>query len=71
MIEKTEKGWYQVVPIDQGTDAFDREFWASQTAEERLAVVWKMTLIAHKLKGGTEHELRLDRTHFNIQPIGN
>jgi len=71
MIEKSEKGWIQVVPIDQGTAEFDAEFWASRSPEERLSAVWEMVVLAHELKGGTEDELRLDRSHFDIQPIWN
>ena len=70
MIEKTDKGWFQVVPVDEGSEEFDREFWASRSPEERIAAVWAMTVVARKPKGWTENELRLDRTHFSFQPAG-
>lgn len=69
MIEKTEKGWYQVVPIDVGTVQFDLEYWASRSLEEKWTAAWEMVVLAHLSKGGTEAELQLDRTHFSIQPI--
>ena len=70
MIEKSEKGWYQVVPIDEGTTKFDLEFWASRSLEEIWTAAWEMAVLAHKTRGGTENELQLNRPHFVIQPIG-
>ena len=68
MIEKSDKGWFQIVSIDEGTEEFDRQYWASRTPEERLAAAWEMTVLAQKFRGGTEDEL--DRTQFRIHPIG-
>lgn len=69
MIVKTEKGWYQVGSIDDGTDEFDAAYWASRSPEEKWSAVWEMAILAHEMKGGKENELELKRPHYVVQPI--
>lgn len=58
-----------VQPIEEGTEEFDIEFWQSQGPEAIMQAAWEMAVFAHKLKGGTEDELRLRRTPITVQPI--
>jgi hypothetical protein len=46
--------------------SFDIEYWQRQTSKDRLLAVWEMVVSYHLGKGGTEDELRLQRTveHF-------
>ncbi|MBS1701628.1 MAG: hypothetical protein JST12_08200 [Armatimonadetes bacterium] len=69
MIHKTEKGWYQICSADEGTVEFDLEYWASRPLEEKSAAAWELVVLAHLAKGGTEDELRLDRSQYRSQSI--
>ncbi|MBS1726308.1 MAG: hypothetical protein JST51_06265 [Armatimonadetes bacterium] len=69
MIHKTEKGWYQICSADEGTARFDAEYWASRSPEERMTAAWQLVALAHLANGGTEDELRLDRSQYHIQSI--
>jgi hypothetical protein len=42
--------------------SFDIEFWQSLTDGQRMAAMWELVETAHKLKGGTSDELRLQRS---------
>lgn len=52
--------------ISEMDKSFDIEYWQSQTSEERCSAVWEMVVSYHLRKGGSEDELRLQRTveHF-------
>ncbi|MBI1335324.1 MAG: hypothetical protein GC165_20875 [Armatimonadetes bacterium] len=69
MIHKTEKGWYQICSADEGTVEFDLEYQASRSPEERMTAAWELVVLAHSAKGGTEDELRLDRSQYRTQSI--
>ena len=44
-------------------DAFDREFWQAMSGEERVEVLWGMTLDAIAIKGGNpDDQPRLQRS---------
>ncbi|MEI7575665.1 MAG: hypothetical protein WCK51_02145 [Armatimonadota bacterium] len=58
-----------VQPIEDGTEDFDLEFWQAQGPAAIFAAAWEMAVLAHKMKGGTEDELRLRRTPVVVQPI--
>lgn len=58
-----------VQPIEEGTEEFDLEFWQAQGPEAIFRAAWEMAVFAHKMKGGTEDELRLRRTPVVVQPI--
>ncbi len=69
MIHKTDKGWYQICSIEEGTVEFDLRYWASRSLEEKWAAAWDLVVLAHVTKGGNVDELRLDRSSYRIQPI--
>jgi hypothetical protein len=71
VIEKTEKGWFQIVPIDQGTEEFDREFFTSLTTKQKWANIQHSVVFMHLLKGGTLEDLVFDKSHYLDHPIWN
>jgi hypothetical protein len=53
----------RLVRPGEDPDAFDHEFWQSMTGEQRVAVLWGMTLDAIAIKGGNpDDEPRLQRS---------
>jgi hypothetical protein len=53
----------RLVRPGEDPDAFDHEFWQSMTGEQRVAVLWGMTLDAIAIKGGKpDDEPRLQRS---------
>jgi hypothetical protein len=59
----------EILNVSEGTESFDREFWAAQSGEARLMAGWELAKLAHFTKGGTEDELRLRRTPIVVQTI--
>jgi len=51
-----------VLDIADGTVDLDIDFWQSQGPEAIFRAAWEMVVEAHRLKGGNEDELRLQRT---------
>lgn len=53
----------RLVRPGEDADAFDIEFWRSLTGEQRVAVLWEMTLDAIAIKGGDpDDQPRLQRS---------
>ena len=69
MIEKTDKGWFQIVPIDEGTEEFDREFFSSLTTDQKWANIEHSALFMHLLKGGAREDFVFDKARFVDHPI--
>ena len=49
--------------------SFDIEYWQRQSSAARMAAVWEMVELAHRMKGGDPSELRLQRTVVNFQRV--
>lgn len=48
--------------ISEMDKSFDIEYWQKQTSSERFSAIAEMVESYHLRKGGTEDELRLQRT---------
>ena len=68
-VRKGQPYTIHVQPIEEGTEEFDLVFWQSQGPAAIFKAAWEMAVLAHKMKGGTEDELRLRRTPVVVQPI--
>ena len=48
--------------------SFDLAYWQNQSAADRMAAIWEMTVFHHKLKKRDPDELRLNRTIACLKP---
>ncbi len=55
------------LPTNEDDGAFDREFWARQTAEQRFEAAWQCVLDYAAMKGLREPELRLQRSVVRVE----
>ena len=57
--------------VRQGHDeeAFDAEFWAAMTGEQRVELLWEMVLEARAIRGEVGDEPRLQRTVVSLRRI--
>lgn len=62
MKARAPEGFLTVRDIADGTVDLDIEFWQTQGPEAIFRAAWEMVVHAHRLKGGNDDELRLQRT---------
>jgi hypothetical protein len=55
------------IKLGEDDGAFDADFWAQFSPEERLEAVWQATLDWAAMKGLNEDKLRLQRTVVGIK----
>ena len=48
--------------IEDADRSFDLVFWQSQSDAARFAAAWELVVTAHRWKGGSPDELRLQRS---------
>ncbi|MBC8115642.1 MAG: hypothetical protein H7062_14760 [Candidatus Saccharimonas sp.] len=48
--------------IEDADRSFDLAFWQSQSDAARFAAAWELVVTAHRWKGGSPNELRLQRS---------
>lgn len=61
---KTMERYGRIEDLDR---SFDIKFWQQQTATARFAAAWELVVVAYKIKGKDEDQLRLQRSVENYQ----
>jgi hypothetical protein len=69
---RTERRFWTSRIIRRGDDsnAFDREYWAALSGEERVAYGWQMTVAQFALKGISEDQLCVQRSVARVERRG-
>ena len=68
--EQRRLGTARLIPLREDRGQFDREFWRTIPAAERLALVWDMTLEALEWRNPRGDQPRLQRSVCRIERLG-